>query len=59
MALCFKDQTFCSSDCRNDNCFRFWTDEMHEQAQRWWPHDKENIPIAWADLSKDCPKYLP
>lgn len=55
MALCYKDQTFCSSDCKNDTCFRHFTDEIHEAARKWWGGD--NAPIAFSDFSKTCPGY--
>lgn len=56
MALCYKDQTFCASDCKNDTCFRHFTDETHEAARKWWGGD--NAPIAFSDFSKTCPEYV-
>lgn len=58
MALCYKDQTFCSSDCKNTTCFRHWTDELHQQAREWWDHDPDNAPVAFSDFSKTCPGYV-
>lgn len=53
--LCFKDQTFCASDCKNDTCFRHFTDETHQAAREWWGGD--DAPIAFSDFSKTCPGY--
>lgn len=58
MALCFKDRTFCSSNCKNDKCFRHWTDELHIQARKWWEHDPDNVPVAFSDFSKICKDYM-
>jgi hypothetical protein len=58
MALCYKDQTFCSSDCKNDKCFRNYTDVIHEAARKWWSHDPDNAPVAFSDFSKTCPEYV-
>lgn len=58
MAICYKDQTFCSSDCKNPTCFRHWTDELHQQAREWWSHDPDNVPVAFSDFSKTCGAYM-
>lgn len=57
--LCFKDRTFCSAQCKTHICWRHWTDELHEQARRWWDHDPDNAPVAFSDFSKDCEDYKP
>lgn len=60
--ICYKDQTFCSSDCKNDTCFRHFTDEVHEAARLWWfdfqPDTPDNAPIAFSDFSKTCVAYM-
>ncbi len=55
MPICYKDMTFCSSDCVNNNCRRHWTPEKRKDAQKWWgtPH----APVAFSDFSKTCPDY--
>lgn len=58
MPICFRDQTFCSSDCKRDTCHRFWTDELHQQARNWWSHEPDNAPVAFSDFSETCPEYL-
>jgi hypothetical protein len=50
--------TFCSSDCVNRNCRRNYTDDIHLAARAWWSHDPDNAPVAFSDLSKDCPGYM-
>jgi hypothetical protein len=59
MPLCYKDKTFCSSDCVVSDCWRFLSDEDREGARKWWPHDPDNAPIALSDFSKDCFWYKP
>ena len=51
--LCYKDQTFCSSDCINTACYRYLspTDEIRAKELK--------LPVAWNDLSDDCPGYAP
>ena len=56
--ICYKDQTFCSSDCKNDKCFRHWSDEVHQAAREWWGHDQGHPPVAFSDFSKTCPEYI-
>lgn len=57
--LCFKDQTFCSARCANFDCFRNFTDEVHQQSRQWWAHDPDNAPIAFSDFSDKCSEYRP
>lgn len=49
--LCYKDQTYCQSDCTNKECHRFLSDEIKEGAQ------KRDLPIALCDFSKHCEEY--
>lgn len=53
--ICYRDMTFCSARCGNLNCPRNFTDEIHVAAREWWGGD--DVPIALADFSKDCPDY--
>jgi len=57
--LCYKDQTFCSSDCTNKECFRFFGDEQKEGAAKWWRGLEGNPPIAFSDFRERCPAYTP
>ena len=42
--ICYRDMTFCvSPDCTNE-CGRQLTDEIKEDANKWW--GKEGAPIA-------------
>lgn len=58
MSMCYKDKTFCDSDCTNTKCFRYFGDEEKEGARRWWSHDPDNAPIAFSDYSDTCKSYL-
>lgn len=51
--LCYRDMTFCKSDCTNKQCPRFVTQAVRERA------DFAGLPLALADMSKDCKEYLP
>ena len=53
--ICYKDMTFCLSDCKNAYCERHWTAEKSESARRWWGGD--NAPVAFSDFSKRCDEY--
>lgn len=57
MAICYKDRTFCDSDCKNTDCFRNFTDDERRGARMWWHHDPDNAPIAFADFSETCEEY--
>lgn len=54
---CYKDRTFCRSDCQNKECFRFFGDEQRAGARSWWSHDPDNAPIAFSDFSLKCEGY--
>lgn len=56
--ICYKDRTFCNSDCINTSCFRNFTDTERRGTRMWWSHDPDNVPIAMADFSKDCGDYI-
>lgn len=57
MVICYKDKTFCKSDCENTKCFRYFSDDERENARRWWSHDPDNAPIAFCDFSNSCKGY--
>lgn len=43
--MCYRDQTFCNSDCINRECFR---NSDHTK------HNKMGFPVCWANF-----KYYP
>jgi hypothetical protein len=51
MALCYKDITFCYSDCVITKCFRHFSDEVAKEAEDF------GLPVALADFSERCPSY--
>lgn len=53
--ICFRDMTFCKSDCINTECGRHYGDDDREAAIKWW--GGEDAPIAFSDFSKTCPDY--
>lgn len=55
MALCWKDRTFCSSDCVRKDCFRYFGPEQKEQAEKWW--GDSNAPVAFSDFTDTCGLY--
>ena len=52
----FKDRTFCiasiDSRCANNNCYRFFSDELSNQAERWW--GRKDYPLAVSDFYDTC-----
>ena len=55
--LCYKDMTFCSSDCTNKECYRYFGEEQRQGAKKWWSHDPDNAPVAICNFSFDCEGY--
>jgi len=55
--MCFRDMTFCSSNCRTEECPRNFTDEQREAARKWW--GGEGAPVAFSDFHRTCPDYNP
>lgn len=53
--ICFRDMTFCSSDCTNTACMRHFGDDDRAAAENWW--GGPDAPVAFSDFSKDCPIY--
>ena len=54
--LCFKDMTFCSSDCTNEECGRHYGAEDRVAAEKWW--GGPGAPVAFTDFSKHCDEYV-
>lgn len=57
--ICYRDMTFCASDCTNTACHRHFGPEQQKGARSWWSHDPENAPVAFSDFSDTCPDYHP
>jgi len=57
MTLCYRDMTFCASDCINTDCTRHFGEAEREGSRLWWNHDPDNAPIAVADFSDVCEHY--
>jgi hypothetical protein len=55
--LCFRDMTFCGSDCTNIQCHRFFGAPEREAAARWW--GSPDAPVAFSDFSPSCADYAP
>lgn len=50
--ICYRDQCYCTSDCINQTCVRYLSDEVKARA------NEVGLPIATADFSQDCKNYL-
>jgi hypothetical protein len=58
--MTYRDTTFCPfyKDCRDQkDCNRPLTDEVKEQAKRWW--GKEGAPVAEFSPKPHCHRQLP
>jgi hypothetical protein len=51
--LCYRDRTYCSSDCTNAACDRFVSEEVTVKAQNF------GLPLCLGDLSPRCKEYAP
>lgn len=51
--LCYKDRTFCASDCTDRDCYRHANPDDMKKAEAL------NLPVAWADFSATCTGYRP
>ena len=58
MPMCYKDKTFCYSDCVRAECHRYFSEKERENSRKWWSHDPDNAPVAFSDFSDHCPSYL-
>ena len=50
--ICYRDQSYCASDCINSQCFRYLSDEVKARA------NEVRLPIATADFSEECKGYM-
>ena len=58
MALCYKDKTFCDSDCVNTQCHRNFSPQVSAEANTWAESfGLDYAPIALSDFSNDCGGY--
>lgn len=55
--ICFRDMTFCGSDCTNARCRRHYGHDDRDAAERWW--GSSDAPVAFSDFSGECPDYIP
>ena len=55
--ICYKDMTFCLSDCTNDECFRNYGPQQQAEAKQWWGDMEGEPPIAMSDFSVGCEWY--
>lgn len=51
--LCYRDQTFCKSDCQNKLCSALLTDAVRQAAADY------GLPVSMMDRSKGCVEYQP
>jgi hypothetical protein len=49
--ICYRDQCYCTSDCINQTCVRYLSDEVKARA------NEVGLPIATADFSGECKNY--
>lgn len=56
--LCYRDMTFCSSNCVNTQCPRHFGPQEQEAADKWW--GVPGAPVAFSDFTTDkgCPIYV-
>lgn len=51
MGLCYKDRTYCRSDCVNTTCDRFVSEELRKEAAEF------GLPLSLTDFSVRCSVY--
>ena len=49
--LCYRDMSFCNSDCTNKGCIRFISEAVVEGSE------KTGLPLATCDFSETCKEY--
>ena len=49
--ICYKDKTFCDSDCVKEDCYRYLSDDEEKRAKRC------GLLIALCDYSRECNDY--
>jgi hypothetical protein len=59
--ICFKDRSFCDSDCVNRDCYRNFSPALQAEAREWWKGFKAPgpAPVFGYDMSQGCPDYRP
>jgi hypothetical protein len=57
--ICYRDMTFCTAACRTATCPRKFTLKDRWEAKSWWGDAPGEPPVAFADMSQDCPDYRP
>jgi hypothetical protein len=57
--MCFRDMSFCSSNCTNVGCHRHYGPDEKEAARRWWRDMPGEAPVAFMDFSPNCRDYIP
>lgn len=50
--ICYKDKTFCASDCVKEDCYRYLSYEEDHRAKRC------GLNIAISDCSHECKDYV-
>ena len=53
----YRDTTFCTAACGNEQCSLKFTPAVTEAAQKWW--GREDAPVAVGDRSQGCLEYQP
>ena len=51
--ICYRDMTFCESDCTNITCWRYISPAVMQGAER------TGLPLAVCDFSENCESYQP
>jgi hypothetical protein len=51
--MCYRDMTFCASDCTNAECFRHLTPEIERKAKL------VGLDLALSDFHETCASYRP
>ena len=57
--LCFRDMSFCGSDCSNTACHRHFGPDQEAAAKAWAKRSgfKDGAPVAFSDFSEGCNDY--
>lgn len=58
--ICFRDTTFCASDCTNSVCRRHFGEDDKAAARKWAEQSgfKDGAPVAFSDFSEGCEDYM-
>ena len=57
--ICFRDMTFCGSDCVNATCHRHFGLQQQAAAKLWAKRSGiKEAPVAFSDFSEGCNDYL-